>query len=50
VLSLRVQASAPLAAEAFSVTLSELTEAATLGNITARVTPAAHPVLVVGRP
>lgn len=50
VLALRVEASAPLAAEAFSVTLSELTEAATLGNITARVTPAPHPLLVVGRP
>lgn len=50
VLALRVQARAPLAADAFTVTLSELTEAATLGNITARAAQAPHPTLLVGRP
>lgn len=48
VLALRVQASAPLTSEVFSVKLTEVTEAATLGNITARVTQAPHPALVVG--
>jgi hypothetical protein len=50
VLALRVQASAPLAAGAFGVTLSELTEASTLGNITARAARAEHPALVAGQP
>jgi hypothetical protein len=49
VFTLRVQASAPLAAEAFSVTLSELIEAATFGDMTARVTRSPHPLFVVGQ-
>jgi hypothetical protein len=49
VLALRVQTSVPLAAEAFSVTLSELTDASTLGNMTARAARAPHPALILQR-